>query len=109
MGNSSSGPSAGSRAGSVVEHVEHARRTGVCALQGRELSLVRIYAHRLTQKVHKNYMPVLQFPERVKELKEILRTLDVSQNKLVAIPSWIEDFHRLKSLSLANNKLGMVL
>ena len=47
--NSSSGPSAGSRAGSVLEHVEHARRTGVCALQGRELSLVRIY----TWKVHR--------------------------------------------------------
>ena len=103
MGNSSSGPSAGSRAGSVFEHVEHARRTGVCALQGRELSLVRNY----TPKKHKIHY-ALQFPERVKELKENLRTLDVSQNKLVAIPSWIEDFHRLKSLSLANNKLGMV-
>lgn len=39
-------------------------------------------------------------------MKETLRTLNLCNNKLASLPSWMDSFQHLKTLSVANNKLG---
>ncbi|CAI8037347.1 Leucine-rich repeat-containing protein 57 [Geodia barretti] len=75
MGNSES---------SVEEHVEQARKTGVCSLKERKLS---------------------QVPPAVLSLKSSLRTLDLSVNRLTSLPLSMGDFSLLKTLNVSHNRL----
>lgn len=72
---------------SIAPHLESAQKTGVCALCGKGLS---------------------EFPPQLLRLGTSLRTLDLSNNKIKAIPSAIGGFTSLKSLTLASNQLGAV-
>jgi Leucine-rich repeat (LRR) protein len=78
MGNS------GSSSGSLSEHITHASKTGVCSLQSRDLKEV---------------------PAKTLGLKDNLRTLDISENKINIIPPWIGEFQVLKSLNLSKNSI----
>ena len=51
---------------------------------------------------------IAQFPPQLLRLGTSLRTLDLSNNKIKAIPSAIGGFTSLKSLTLASNQLGTV-
>ncbi|KAM3720133.1 Leucine-rich repeat-containing protein [Dirofilaria immitis] len=44
-------------------------------------------------------------PEKLQEVCEILRNLDVSQNKIRTLPTFIASFSNLKQLHLSNNEL----
>lgn len=68
----------------VKQHYETAQKTGVFKLSQTKLS---------------------EFPTRLYELKSVLRTLDLSENKLSTIPSEIGTFEQLKHLRLSKNRL----
>lgn len=69
---------------SVKSHIENAERTGVFQLTKCNLT---------------------EFPNDIIKLNKILRTLDLSYNKLRTIPALIGNFQQLKSLSLNNNRI----
>jgi len=70
---------------SISPHLESAQKTGVCSLCGKGLSEV---------------------PPQLLRLGTSLRTLDLSNNKLKALPPAISGFTSLKSLTLTSNHLG---
>lgn len=69
----------------VKEHLETAQKTGVFALPHSKLT---------------------EFPPKLVELKSVLRTLDLSENRLTVIPDDIKCFVHLKHLRLNRNRLG---
>ena len=46
------------------------------------------------------------FPENLQKVSATLRNLDLSNNKLTAIPNWIADFKSLKTLNLSGNLIS---
>ncbi|KAG8233267.1 hypothetical protein J437_LFUL009977 [Ladona fulva] len=69
---------------SIKEHVETASKTGVLGLSHKKLS---------------------SFPPSLKQLADILRTLDLSDNCFSVLPSEMENFRNLKHLKLDKNSL----
>ncbi|XP_062379349.1 leucine-rich repeat-containing protein 57 [Sardina pilchardus] len=65
-------------------HLETSQKTGVFQLTGKGL---------------------LEFPEELQRLTGNLRTVDLSNNKIEALPPFIGNFLHLKSLNLNGNKL----
>ena len=53
------------------------------------------------------FLYVIQFPADILRLTKNLRTLDMSANKLPAIPPAFGKFLMMKNLNLSNNRLGM--
>lgn len=49
---------------------------------------------------------MFQFPEELQRLTANLRTVDLSSNKIEALPATIGNFLQLKSLTLNSNKLS---
>lgn len=72
---------------SVRKHIEHAERTGVCQLGDMGLD---------------------EFPAQLLKHSKNLRTLDLSKNKLRALPEAIGNFSVLKSILLNYNSLGLL-
>lgn len=68
----------------IKQHFENAKKTGVL-----KISQLRL----------------CDFPPQLKSFPNVLRTLDISENKFVRIPEEIEKFTLLKHLNLDNNKL----
>ncbi|ETE66888.1 Leucine-rich repeat-containing protein 57 [Ophiophagus hannah] len=68
-------------------HLETAQKTGVFQLTGKGLS---------------------EFPEDLQKLASNLRTIDLSNNKLESLPSFIGKFSVLKSLALNHNRLTVL-
>lgn len=69
---------------SIKPHIEHAQKTGVCNLSKQNLA---------------------ELPEGLQTLSKNLRTLDVSENKLTVLPTYVGSFAQLKSLNINNNRL----
>lgn len=69
---------------SIQSHIQNASRTGVFQLTKCNLN---------------------EFPKEIIQLKQHLRTLDLSNNKLKLIPQIIGQFSQLKHLSLNDNRL----
>ncbi|XP_037073070.1 leucine-rich repeat-containing protein 57-like [Pollicipes pollicipes] len=74
-------------ANSLKHHLENAQKTGVCALPKRGLSEV---------------------PPELLKVAANLRTLDLSENKLTALPRAMEAFPQLKHLNCCQNRLGQL-
>lgn len=70
---------------SVKNHLENASRTGVFQLSGSNVS---------------------EFPKDVVRIKDTVRSLDLSKNKLKVIPDYLGTFVNLKHLNLNDNKVG---
>jgi Leucine-rich repeat (LRR) protein len=68
----------------VKQHFETAEKTGVLKISQKRLK---------------------EFPPQLREFKNVLRTLDLSENHFVTIPDKIGDFTLLKHLNLSSNKL----
>ena len=69
----------------VKQHYETAQKTGVFKLSQQKLT---------------------EFPTRLYDLKTVLRTLDLSENKIAVIPNDIGSFELLKHLKLSKNRLN---
>lgn len=72
------------------KHLQNAEKTGVLQLQGAGLD---------------------EFPSTLKEKQEFhdrLRSLDLSSNKIVKVPTWIGTFVFLKSLNLSDNRIQVL-
>lgn len=72
---------------SVKSHLENASRTGVFQLSGSGVS---------------------DFPKDIVRIKDTVRSLDLSNNKIKVIPDYLGTFLNLKHLNLNDNKLGTV-
>ena len=72
---------------SVKNHLENASRTGVFQLSGSNVS---------------------EFPKDIARIKDTVRSLDLSKNKLKVIPDYMGTFANLKHLNLNDNKVGTV-
>lgn len=57
---------------------------------------------------HETWPPWVQIPRGLSELAPVLRTLDLSGNKLGSLPPFIGDLASLKLLQLDNNRLTEV-
>ncbi|XP_063235749.1 leucine-rich repeat-containing protein 57 [Bacillus rossius redtenbacheri] len=68
----------------LKQHLETAKKTGV----------LKISQGKLTE-----------FPSNFKQLEPLLRTLDISENKFVTLPSDINSFKLLKHLNVSQNRL----
>ncbi|EZA53684.1 hypothetical protein DMN91_007773 [Ooceraea biroi] len=68
----------------VKQHYETAKKTGTLKLSQRKLN---------------------EFPQNLRALAPLLRTLDLSENKFTALPNEIGDFTLLKQLNLGQNRL----
>lgn len=66
-------------------HIETAKKSGVCQLCKLKLT---------------------ELPGEVRILKDNLRNLDVSQNKLQVLPAWINELTQLRGLVLSDNHIG---
>ncbi|KAE8587200.1 hypothetical protein XENTR_v10021890 [Xenopus tropicalis] len=66
-------------------HLETAQKTGVFQLTGKGLT---------------------EFPEDLQRLSGNLRTIDLSSNKIEALPPMVGKFNLLKSLTLNNNRIS---
>eukprot|EP00794_Sanderia_malayensis_P017388 gene17388-19128_t len=69
---------------SLAPQIENAQKTGVCSLSGKGLK---------------------ELPPEFSKLSKVLRTTDLSNNRLVDLPSIIGQFTNLKSLTVNNNRL----
>lgn len=69
---------------SLKPQIENAQKTGVCNLKAKGLR---------------------ELPPEISRLPKTLRTLELSDNRLLEIPPVIGQFSNLKTLSLNNNKL----
>ncbi|XP_064601522.1 leucine-rich repeat-containing protein 57-like [Liolophura sinensis] len=69
----------------VKQHLDTAEKTGACQLSKSGLK---------------------EFPEDLSRLTKNLRTLDLSENKILLIPLTIGNYAQLKSFSMADNKLS---
>lgn len=65
-------------------HIQNAGKTGVCQLSNSNLK---------------------EFPKELYLIQGVLRTLDISGNKISAIPAAICKFEQLKHITINNNKL----
>jgi Leucine-rich repeat (LRR) protein len=72
---------------SVNKHLENAQRTGVFTF---------------------NKSNITEFPKDVVKVKDNIRSLDVSVNKLKTIPDYIGSFTNLKHLNLSSNRLHAI-
>lgn len=70
---------------SIKPHIQNAGKTGVCTLPNSNLK---------------------EFPRELYLIEGILRTLDLSGNKLTSIPPAISKFEHLKHLTLTNNRIA---
>lgn len=70
---------------SIKPHLEHAQKTGVCNLAKQDLP---------------------ELPEGLQSLNKNLRTLDVSENKISILPSYIGTFGQLKILNIGKNRIS---
>ncbi|CAN7943464.1 leucine-rich repeat-containing protein 57 [Ixodes scapularis] len=70
---------------SIKPHIQNAGKTGVCQLANSNLK---------------------EFPRELYLIEGILRTLDLSGNKIGSIPSAIAKFEQLKHLTLTNNRIS---
>lgn len=68
----------------LKQHYETAKKTGTLKLSQRKLD---------------------EFPQNLRALAPLLRTLDLSENKFAALPNEIDDFTLLKQLNLGQNRL----
>lgn len=68
----------------IKQHFENAKKTGVL-----KISLMRL----------------CDFPPQLRDFPNVLRTLDISENKFVKVPDAIGKFTLLKHLNLSSNKL----
>lgn len=68
----------------LKRHFETAEKTGVLNISGRKLT---------------------EFPPKLLSLQSILRTLDLSDNRFIILPSDIGKFLQLKSLTVNKNRL----
>jgi len=68
----------------VKQHFENAKKTGVL-----KISLMRL----------------CDFPPQLRDFPNVLRTLDISENRFVKVPDAIGNFTLLKHLNLSSNKL----
>ncbi|XP_052866642.1 leucine-rich repeat-containing protein 57 [Anopheles cruzii] len=71
----------------VKQHFETAKKTGVL-----KISLLRLD----------------EFPSALKTFPNVLRTLDISENRFTALPEDIEKFTILKHLNASGNKIAVV-
>ncbi|XP_072163778.1 leucine-rich repeat-containing protein 57-like [Diadema setosum] len=69
----------------IKQHIQNAEKTGVCQLCN---------------------MGLTELPEELQRLAKNLRTLDLSSNKLAALPPSMGKFTVLKSLTANNNRLA---
>lgn len=69
---------------SIKPHIENAQKTGVLQLSSKGIG---------------------EFPADLMKLVKVLRTLDLSQNKIAILPKSIGDFQMLKQLVLNKNRL----
>ncbi|XP_031548970.1 leucine-rich repeat-containing protein 57-like [Actinia tenebrosa] len=67
----------------ISQHIDNARKTGVCSLAGKNLSEV---------------------PPQLFKLGDSLRTLDLSGNKFKSLPPEIGELTGLKNLTLSSNR-----
>ena len=72
---------------SVKMHMENASRTGVFQLKGSN---------------------IVDFPKELVNIKDNIRSLDLSANKLKQIPDVLGSFANIKHLNLGDNKLGTI-
>ncbi|XP_032684155.1 leucine-rich repeat-containing protein 57 [Odontomachus brunneus] len=68
----------------LKQHYETAKKTGTLKLSQRKLD---------------------EFPQNLRALAPLLRTLDLSENKFTTLPNDIGDFTLLKQLNLSHNRL----
>ena len=73
------------KSSNLHKHLENACKTGTLVFQGKDLEV---------------------FPEGLQKVSATLRNLDLSNNKLTAIPNWIVDFKSLKTLNLSGNLIS---
>lgn len=52
---------------------------------------------------------VVEVPEGLQRLTSNLRTLNLSDNKITTIPTFIGNFRQLKMLNVSNNHIGRYL
>ena len=68
----------------LKQHYDTAKKTGTLTLSKRKLD---------------------EFPQNLRALAPLLRTLDISENKFLHLPPEIKDFTLLKQINLSHNKL----
>ena len=103
-----SGGGSGRRTGggnAVTRAVERASKIGVLTL--KELRLNEVC--QLTIRFHRELYVGMQVPAQILSLSGILKSLDLSFNKIGVLPENIALFTNLRTLALNNNKLGQVL
>jgi len=71
----------------IKHHYENATRTGVFQLKKANLS---------------------EFPKDIQKLKNTVRSLDLSDNKIEIIPSFLGEFVSLKQLTINNNHISEI-
>lgn len=68
---------------------------------------MKVCTSSYTQDVYPlSFFRILQFPEELQRLTGNLRTVDLSNNKIEALPPFIGNFLHLKSLTINANKLS---
>lgn len=72
---------------SLKPHIQNAGKTGVCTLPNSNLK---------------------EFPRELYLIEGVLRTVDLSGNKLSSIPAAISKFEQLKHLTLTNNRIAFL-
>uniref|UniRef100_A0A023GK05 Putative leucine-rich repeat lrr protein n=1 Tax=Amblyomma triste TaxID=251400 RepID=A0A023GK05_AMBTT len=72
---------------SIKPHIQNAGKTGVCTLSNSNLK---------------------EFPKELCVIEGVLRTLDLSGNKLTSLPASISRFELLKHLTVANNRIAFL-
>lgn len=72
---------------SIKPHIQNAGKTGVCTLPNSNLK---------------------EFPKELFLIEGVLRTLDLSGNKLTSVPTAISKFEQLKHLTLMNNRIAFL-
>lgn len=74
----------GNKQGTLGQHLETATKTGALAFPDKKLE---------------------SFPDDLSKVSATLRNLDLSKNKIPALPSFIASFKLLKTLNLSQNRL----
>lgn len=72
---------------SIKPHLRNAEKTGVCQLRNNQIT---------------------EFPKELFQLEKVLRTLDLSNNKIPSLPATIGNFANLKNFAASHNKLAAV-
>lgn len=74
----------GNKQGSLANHLETATKTGALAFPSKKLE---------------------EFPDPLQKVTANLRNLDLSDNRISAVPRWISQFRALKTLNLKMNRI----